>query len=399
MGVAWVFSFLIQARSASKGIRSMHTDHPRSRFGLLEDGSPLRSEIPAPDVVIVGAGIAGLSAAAELVAGGRRVVVLEKSRGVGGRMATRRVGEAACDHGAQFFTVRGPAFGGMVTEAHEAGAVATWCEGFSQAASIDAVVTPATDGHARWRGMSGMTDLPKRLAAQLPADRCVVRTAVKVSAIGVADGRVRISLDPGSEAGEPITMHTAAVIVTSPVPQSLDLFTAGGLLEVEGAIAPAVHQQLATVHYDPSFALMLVLNRPSLVPPPGGIQFAGGPISWLADNQKKGISSVPALTVHASGSFSREHFDDSPEQVAAALVELVRPWIDGEPAKAIVAHSLHRWKFATPTTIIPEPLVAAVTSPPIVCCGDAFGGPKVEGAASSGLAAGRWVVRVLAGVG
>jgi hypothetical protein len=108
---------------------------------------------------------------------------------------------------------------------------------------------------------------------------------------------------------------------------------------------------------------------------------------------------VPALTVHASGSFSREHFDDSPEQVAAALVELVRPWIDGEPAKAIVAHSLHRWKFATPTTIIPEPLVAAVTSPPIVCCGDAFGGPKVEGAASSGLAAGRWVVRVLAGVG
>ena len=99
------------------------------------------SSIPfQPDVVIVGAGIAGLSAATELVASGRRVVVLEKSRGVGGRMATRRVGEAICDHGAQFFTVRGPAFGGMVTEAHEAGSVATWCEGFSQAASVGAAV-------------------------------------------------------------------------------------------------------------------------------------------------------------------------------------------------------------------------------------------------------------------
>ena len=353
-----------------------------------------------PDVVIVGAGIAGLAAAAELVASGRRVFVLEKSRGVGGRMATRRVGEAVCDHGAQFFTVRSPAFGGMVAEAHEAGAVATWCEGFAQAASIEAAVMPATDGHARWRGMSGMTDLPKRLAAQLPPDRCVVRTAVKVSAIGVDGSRVRISLDPGPEEGGPITtMHAAAAIVTSPVPQSLDLFMAGGLLAGERGIAPEVHQQLATVHYDPSFALMLVLNRPSRVPPPGGIQFAGGPISWLADNQQKGISSVPALTVHASGAFSREHFDDPPEQVAAVLIELVRPWIDGDPAKTIVEQSLHRWKFATPTTVIPEPLVAAVTLPPIVCCGDAFGGPKVEGAASSGLAAGRWVARVLAGVG
>ena len=352
-----------------------------------------------PDAVIVGAGIAGLSAAAELVASGWRVVVLEKSRGVGGRMATRRVGAAVCDHGAQFFTVRGSAFGGMVAEAHEAGAVATWCEGFSQAAEVGATVTPAVDGHARWRGASGMTDLPKRLAAQLPTDRCVVRTAVKVSAIGVADGRVRISLDLGPEVGEPIAMHSAAAIVTSPVPQSLDLFAAGGLLAAEGGVAPEVHQQLATVHYDPSFALMLVLNRPSLVPPPGGIQFAGGPISWLADNQQKGISAVPSLTVHASGAFSRRHFDDPPEQVAAALIKLVQPWIDGDHATAIVEQSLHRWKFATPTTIIQESLVAAFNSPPIVCCGDAFGGPKVEGAASSGLAAGRWVARVLAGAG
>jgi renalase len=352
-----------------------------------------------PDVVIVGAGVAGLTAAGDLVANGRRVLVLEKSRGVGGRMATRRLGDAVCDHGAQFFTVRGPAFGGMVAEAHEAAAVATWCEGFSKAASIDAAVTPATDGHARWRGASGMTDLPKRLAAQLPPDRCVVRTSVKVAAIGVADGRVRILLDPGPEAGEPTTLHAAAAIVTSPVPQSLDLFAAGGLLSADGGIASDFHRQLATVTYDPSFALMLVLNRPSLVPPPGGIQFAGGPISWLADNQQKGISSVPALTVHASGAFSRQHFDEPPEEVAAMLIDLARPWIDGDPSTAIVGQSLHRWKFATPTTIIPEPMVAAVTSPPIVCCGDAFGGPKVEGAASSGLAAGRWVARVLAGAG
>ena len=61
----------------------------------------------------------------------------------------------------------------------------------------------------------------------------------------------------------------------------------------------------------------------------------------------------------------------------------------------VVEESLQRWKYATPTTVLEVPLVAAMVAPPIVCCGDAFAGPKVEGAASSGMAAGRWVGRML----
>ena len=59
------------------------------------------------DVVVVGAGIAGLMASKQLSEAGYRVAVLEKARGVGGRMATRRIGEAVCDHGAQYFSVKG----------------------------------------------------------------------------------------------------------------------------------------------------------------------------------------------------------------------------------------------------------------------------------------------------
>jgi hypothetical protein len=348
------------------------------------------------DAVVVGAGIAGLVAAGELVRAGRRVVVLEKSRGVGGRMATRRVGGAICDHGAQFFTVRSAEFGGIVAAAESAGAVTTWCEGFGRAGSIGAEVAAAADGHPRWRGVRGMTDLPKMLAARLPADRCTIRAASRAASIGVAGGRVRIAVDPGGEAASAEVVEAAAAIVTSPVPQSLDLLAAGGLLGDAGGIDHAVRRQLATVGYDPSFAVMIVLDRPSLVPPPGAIQCEGGPVSWIADNMQKGISSVPSLTIHASGDFSRRHFDDPPDDVAAQLIERARPWIDGDPATAIVERSLHRWKFALPTTIIPAPMVAAIDAPPIVCCGDAFGGPRVEGAAASGLAAGRWVERRLA---
>ena len=52
---------------------------------------------------MVGAGMAGLTAAHRL-SGVTEVVILDKGRGVGGRLATRRIGDATIDHGAQFIT-------------------------------------------------------------------------------------------------------------------------------------------------------------------------------------------------------------------------------------------------------------------------------------------------------
>lgn len=341
------------------------------------------SEPVTVDVAVVGAGIAGLCAANELVRAGRRVVVLDKARGIGGRMATRRLGDAVCDHGAQFFTVRGRAFGTIVRQAEEAGAVAVWCHGFGHSAGPSSAVMPAADGHPRWRGARGMTDLPKRLAGDAIDRGVLVRTAAKVTAVSVGDADVRLAV----EAAEPVV--AAGAVITAPVPQALDLLAAGAV-----AIDEEARQTLAAIDYDPCFALMIALDRPSRVPPPGGIQFAAGPIAWLADNQQKGISPVPAVTVHASGAFSREYFDAPAADVAAAMIDAARPWLGDA---AIVEQSLQRWKYAQPTTILPEPLIAASTRPPIVCCGDAFAGPKVEGAASSGLAAARWLDRILAG--
>ncbi len=357
------------------------------------------------DAVVVGAGIAGLAAARELVAAGLRVIVLDKGRGLGGRIATRRIGSAVCDHGAQFFTVRGRAFGAIVAEAHAAGAVVEWCRGFAREGSLG--TETGSDGHPRWRGSRGMTDLPKRLAEELAEageGRCVIQTQAQVTAVGVEVDRVSIAW------GEK-RIIARGCILAPPVPQALDLLAAGGLVAAAGAAPSTAAEagraadanaiaELRRVVYDPCFALMLVLDRPSRVPPPGGIQFDpadGGPIAWLADNQQKGISPVPALTIHADGAFSRRHFDDPPEEVAALLIDRARSWIEGDPATAVVEKSLHRWKFALPTTILESPLVAVSQTPPLACCGDAFAGPRVEGAASSGLAAGRWLARILAG--
>ena len=125
------------------------------------------------DVVIIGAGIAGLSAARVLRAEGRSVRVVDKGRGVGGRMASRRIGDARFDHGAQFFTVRSAAFAELVERASADGAAVEWTHGFD--------ATP--DGHARWRGSEGMTSLCKWMAADTGIEPELSTTVTDLRAI------------------------------------------------------------------------------------------------------------------------------------------------------------------------------------------------------------------------
>ena len=68
------------------------------------------------DCVVIGAGIAGILAAKQIQQYNLNVFILEKSRGVGGRMATRRFNGGIFDHGAQFFTVREPEFDPVVQD-------------------------------------------------------------------------------------------------------------------------------------------------------------------------------------------------------------------------------------------------------------------------------------------
>ena len=337
------------------------------------------------DVAIIGAGIAGLAAATTLAAAGRNVVVLEKARGVGGRMATRRIGEAVCDHGAQHFAVKGRAFGSIVAAAEAAGVVTSWCDLFPAAATETGPAVEPLDkaGHARWRGVKGMTDLPKRLAAALPV---AVRTQARVAAISSDGAVVRFVLEDGER------LTAAAAVVTAPAPQAIELFTAGGFTPTQANVAG--WEQLADIAYDPCFSLMLVLDRPSLLPPPGGLEVESGPIAWIADNQQKGISPTPSLTIQARGDFSREHFDRDPADVSRLLTEAAAAWIDGDPTTAVLESSIQRWKFAFPVQPLKQPMIALSHSPPVVCCGDAFGGGRVEAAASSGLAVARWLERL-----
>jgi predicted NAD/FAD-dependent oxidoreductase len=145
--------------------------------------------------------------------------------------------------------------------------------------------------------------------------------------------------------------------------------------------------QLEAVSYDPCLALMLLLGGPTGVPEPGGMQIKGEPLDWIADNRRKGISEAPAVTVHAGPEWSRSHFEDDESEVVDTMISLAGDRLGTDLASAVIEASLARWRYSWVTNAHPEPCLVASDDPPLLFCGDAFGQPKVEGAALSGLAA------------
>jgi predicted NAD/FAD-dependent oxidoreductase len=311
--------------------------------------------------VVVGAGMAGLTAA-HLLSGVAEVVVLDKGRGVGGRLATRRVGEATFDHGAQFITTHTDEFAATITQLVGSGVVAPWFRG---RIGPNGVVDP--DGHTRYRGAVSMNAIAKALAVGLD-----VRTASLVSSL-VHDGKSwTVVLADGTE------LKADGIVVTSPVPQTLALLESGGVV-----LTPNDADALAAITYDPCIALMAVLDGPSGLNEAGAVDPASGPIDWMADNFLKGISAVPAVTIHATPEFSRAQWDASDEAITASLLDAAQLESSVIPGSI----QIQRWRYARPSIEHPERFLRLSDMPPFVCAGDAFGGAKVEGAALSGAAA------------
>jgi hypothetical protein len=312
------------------------------------------TEQSTTDILIIGAGLAGLLAATDLQASGFHPLVVDKGRGVGGRLASRRIGSATFDHGAQFITARTPRFAALLSEWHGLGLVTEWYRGTSAE-------------HIYWRGVPSITAVPKHLAKSLH-----VRLEMKMTALKQESSRWLAIFENGE------TVAAKAVLLTAPVPQSLALLAAGGV-----TLEASKREQLEALEYEPCLAVMAVLKGEANVPKPGFIRFDSGPVGWIADNQAKGISAVSAVTIHATPAFSLEHQEDDRQKMGQHLLEVAAPWLGSEAAE----FQVHAWRYARPKHEQDHPCLILNQSPALLIAGDAFGGPRVEGAALSGWAA------------
>ncbi|MGY6707447.1 MAG: NAD(P)/FAD-dependent oxidoreductase [Rhizobiaceae bacterium] len=274
-------------------------------------------------IAIIGAGIGGI-ALAHALSGGAQVTVFEKGRGVGGRMATRREGDHAFDHGAQCFTVRTPQFESWLAPLREQGLVAEW------SGRVVNLSAGRITGPRHWRerhlvGVPGMNAIARHLAAGLD-----VRSNVEIAPIAAAAGTVPLA----SIAGESLGAFDLVVSTTTPH-QTRALF----------ADLPAI-ASLEQPRMKPCHALMLALEGPW---PQDWIaaKIMDGPVKWVSvDSSKPGRDASKArLVAHTRSGWSRHHADTPARLLEPILVDaLANAMPFPLPRPALV--KAHRWRSA-----------------------------------------------------
>lgn len=302
------------------------------------------------DTVVIGAGMTGISCARALARAGREVRVLDKGRGIGGRMATRRVtldgAEAQFDHGAQYISAATPEFAAMLADLSDAAAL--WDDGADRPHHV---------------GLPGMSGLPRAMAAGLD----------------VQQGREVTALTPGAEGWRITTgteeMTAARVVLTIPAPQIPALI---------GADHPLA-EPLAGVTLEPCMTLMAAFPKGS--PRPFVSRVAPEQtLSWIAqDSTKPGRADhVTTWVAQAGRDWSLAHLEEAHDAIAARLLPHLCAEIGADTADVLHA-SAHRWRFAHVATALHLPFLSNDTAD-LYLGGDWCLGPRVEAAWQSGTA-------------
>lgn len=312
--------------------------------------------------------MSGLICANLLKDKGLDVIVIDKARGVGGRMSTRRSEsvkhneiQAIYDHGAQFITVRDSRFKKFINEWSSQGFVKEWCRGFP---SADDSSRP--DGHPRFVGSKGMTIIPKLLSENLD-----VILNQRVKKIDKVEEHWEVMTEKGD-------VHRAdSLVLTAPVPQSLHMIDNGNF-----DLDEKIRKQLDEISYYPCIAVLAELNGPSALTSPGGMYIDDPVVSWIADNNQKGISpEAVALTIHTTPEFTEENWEADDKKISDTVIQKVTEYLGSE----VVNVQVHRWRYSLPVKVAEQNYLLANQQPPLLFIGDAFGGGRVEGAYISGI--------------
>ncbi|MDO9380996.1 MAG: FAD-dependent oxidoreductase [Nocardioidaceae bacterium] len=309
-----------------------------------------------PPLVVVGGGIAGLACArAARSADAPEVVVLDRGRRIGGRLAVRTHEGHAVDLGASYFTVSDDRFDAQVRDWESRGLARPWTDTFHTADASG--LTGTKSGPVRWAATHGLRSLVEDLATGLDVRRQEVR---RIGADQTVDGE-----------------RARAIVLAMPDPQ------AHRLLADELPDVAAVASRI----WDPALALAARFEARAW-PEVDGVFVADHPVlSWIADDGRRRGDGEAVLVAHTTPAYASGHLEDP----QAALPEVLRALREvlGIEAEPTWTH-LQRWSLSNPADAREEPYFLTSDGPRVGLCGDGWHAPsKVEAAYLSGIELGQ----------
>jgi len=336
---------------------------------------------------IVGAGAAGAGAAYALRDTAVDVTILEKSRGVGGRAATRRKDGCRYDHGANYLKEPDERTAELVRSLGDEGLVDAAGPVWPFDADGEITESERQEEHKRtWE--AGITQLAKRLLAETDA---TVEKTTRVAELAESAGVWTVTDTDGAEHGP-----FDAVLLTPPAPQTADLLSAtesatldddgaGGLDAIEAAVRAVPYRTIRTVvlHYP------FELDRPYY----GLVDTSKEhDVGWVAREERK-PGHVPdgesLLVAQMSPEWSTAHYDDPLSAVAPAVAETVADLVGDDRLADPDWVDDQGWRYALPDDGVDPDATAAAGEADLHVAGDWVAGEaRVHAALWNGIETG-----------
>lgn len=333
------------------------------------------------DVAVIGAGMAGLVCAQQLTQAGYSVLIVEKSRGLGGRTATRRLHNTCADHGTCYLKPKGTLLKHFVELLHQLHILEVWTDtvyDFKRNSPFDKEVLTAPTLHSpRYVAPTGMSAIAKFLGKDLQ-----IVLNQRITAITLTPEKSwRLTSESTNE-----EIIAASLVVAIPSPQAFML-----LEPLEAFLSAEFLNKLRSVEFSP--CLSVIAGYPATskpLPDWKAVNFIDdASLSWIGlDSSKRLQPQQPVFVVQSSAIFAQHHdqtqdlYPVAESMLQRASESLRLPWLNSPEWMQV-----HRWRYAFPVRPLLEACLSASAPLPLVCCGDWCGGSLVEGAMLSGLAA------------
>ena len=324
------------------------------------------------EVAVIGAGIAGLTCARQLQQAGKSVVLIDKSRGLGGRLATRRLAGTHADHGVCYLQPKGELFSQWIAELVAAGILRVWTEGI-HSLFTDGMLQPPTKAGHYYAAPLGATSIAKYLGRDLE----IIGDKLITGISSIDHGWQFSTRDPE------FSLTAAQVVFATPPAQALAI--------AKTEIDPTCIEQLSSVQFTRSITAIAVYPTTDQTAAAAiawqGINCIEHPIlAWIGlDSSKQLNPTQPVLVIQSSAALAEQYFD-APDLaiIGQKLIDAILPLIPTLTTPELI--QVHRWGYAFAQNPVSVKFITAQTTAPLYFCGDWCGGNRVESAYLSGMA-------------